>query len=170
MKVRLEHANLSVRDVEAMIRFLKTAFPEFRIRGEGTNRNGIRWVHVGTNDTYIVLNQAKTESARHWIPYSGEPGVNHLAYEVDDVESLRVRLSAAGYRDSTMSCPIRSAHLTRLTSRSTRTPHRAALRADRPLPVSRTLRRASWTPGLWISTYCSQAFGTRRRRVMCSTL
>ena len=102
MKVRLEHANLSVRDVEAMIRFLMTAFPEFRIRGEGTNRNGIRWVHVGTNDTYIVLNQAKADSARHWIPYSGEPGVNHLAYEVDDVESLRLRLNAAGYRDSTV--------------------------------------------------------------------
>ena len=59
MKVRLEHANLSVRDVEAMIRFLMTAFPDFRIRGEGTNRNGIRWVHVGTHETYIVLNQAK---------------------------------------------------------------------------------------------------------------
>jgi catechol 2,3-dioxygenase-like lactoylglutathione lyase family enzyme len=102
MEARLEHANLSVRDVEAMIRFLMTAFPEFRIRGEGTNRNGIRWVHIGTNDTYIVLNQAKTESTRHWIPYSGEPGVNHLAYEVDDVESLRVRLNAAGYRDSTV--------------------------------------------------------------------
>jgi len=71
MKVRLEHANLSVRDVEAMIRFLMTAFPEFRIRGEGTSLNGIRWVHVGTHDTYIVLNQAKTDSAAHWIPYSG---------------------------------------------------------------------------------------------------
>ena len=85
-----------------MIRFLMTAFPEFRIRGEGTNRNGIRWVHVGSNDTYIVLNQAKTESARRWIPYSGEPGLNHLAYEVDDVESLRVRLTATGYGDSTV--------------------------------------------------------------------
>ncbi len=102
MQARLEHANLSVRDVEAMIRFLMTAFPEFRIRGEETNRNGIRWVHGGTNDTYIVLNQAKTEPATHWIPYSGEPGVNHLAYEVDDVESLRLRLKAAGYRDSTV--------------------------------------------------------------------
>jgi len=37
MEVRLEHSNLSVRDVEAMIRFLMTAFPGFRIRGEGTN-------------------------------------------------------------------------------------------------------------------------------------
>ena len=28
--------------------------------------------------------------------------MNHLAYEVDDVESLRLRLTAAGYRDSTV--------------------------------------------------------------------
>ena len=40
MAVRLEHANVSVRDLEEMIRFLKTAFPEFRIRGQGTNRDG----------------------------------------------------------------------------------------------------------------------------------
>jgi catechol 2,3-dioxygenase-like lactoylglutathione lyase family enzyme len=36
------------------------------------------------------------------MPYSGEPGVNHLAYEVDDVESLRARLMAAGFRESTV--------------------------------------------------------------------
>jgi len=34
--------------------------------------------------------------------YRGDPGVNHLAYEVDDVESLRVRLKSAEYRDSTV--------------------------------------------------------------------
>ena len=36
------------------------------------------------------------------MPYSGEPGVNHLAYEVDDVESLRATLKAAGFRESTV--------------------------------------------------------------------
>jgi hypothetical protein len=30
MAVRLEHANLIVRDINGMIRFLQTAFPEFR--------------------------------------------------------------------------------------------------------------------------------------------
>jgi catechol 2,3-dioxygenase-like lactoylglutathione lyase family enzyme len=29
------------------------------------------------------------------------PGVNHLAYEVDDVDALRNRMTAAGYMDST---------------------------------------------------------------------
>ena len=101
MRFHLEHANLSVRDIEAMMVFLRTAFPEFRVRGEGRNHDGGRWIHFGTDDTYIALNEAKAASTRHWIPYSGEPGVNHLAYEVDDVESVRVRLHTKGFRDST---------------------------------------------------------------------
>ena len=64
-------------------------------------RDGSRWVHLGTDDTYVALNQATTGSTRHWVPYSGEPGLNHLAYEVDDVEAVRIRLKTAGFRDST---------------------------------------------------------------------
>ena len=102
MGCRLEHANLGVRNIEAMILFLKTAFPEFRVRGEGISRDATRWIHIGTDDTYIALGQANSDSGRHWAPYAGEPGVNHLAYEVDDVESLQARLKAAGYRESTV--------------------------------------------------------------------
>jgi catechol 2,3-dioxygenase-like lactoylglutathione lyase family enzyme len=101
MTLRLEHANLGVRDIEAMIRFLKTAFPQFEVRGEGKSRDGTRWVHIGTDDTYIALGEARADSSRRWQPYSGEPGVNHLAYEVDEVGSLHARLTAAGYREST---------------------------------------------------------------------
>jgi len=43
MAFRLEHANLGVGDIAAMIRFLKTAFPEFRVRAEGNSRDGTRW-------------------------------------------------------------------------------------------------------------------------------
>ena len=99
--VRLEHANLCVRDIESMIRFLQTAFPEFRVRGEGISNDGSRWVHVGTDETYIALGQSRTEPRQNWRPYDGMPGVNHLAYEVDDVEGVRKRMMAAGYRDST---------------------------------------------------------------------
>src|ERR1700675_5008425 len=52
MATRLEHANVCVRDLDAMIRFLETAFPEFHVRGEGTSNDGTRWVHVGTDETY----------------------------------------------------------------------------------------------------------------------
>ena len=102
MAVRLEHANLIVRDVDGMIRFLQTAFPDFRIRRDAAGKDGTRWVHVGTDETYIALNEATAEHGRRWTPYQGEPGVNHLGYEVDDVEALRRRLDAAGYENSTV--------------------------------------------------------------------
>ena len=101
MSVRLEHANMSVRDIDVMIRFLQAAFPEFRVRGKGTSANGTRWVHVGTDETYIALNPATVEPGKQWVPYTGELGGNHLAYEVDDVEAVHSRLTAAGYREST---------------------------------------------------------------------
>jgi len=101
MATRLEHANISVGNIDGMIRFLQTAFPEFRVRGEGVSQDGTRWLHIGTDNTYIALSQAQVEPGTRFKPYSGASGVNHLAYVVDDVESLRKRLTAAGYRDST---------------------------------------------------------------------
>ncbi len=101
MIARLEHANLTVRNIDEMIRFLETAFPEFQVRGEGKSWDGSRWVHVGTQETYIALSPFKVEPEQRWAPYRGLPGVNHLAYEVDDVEALCARMKAAGYREST---------------------------------------------------------------------
>ena len=100
MKIRLEHANLTVRDLDAMVAFLTTAFPDFVIRREGLNE-GRRWMHLGTNDTYLALNEATAVPAEPWVPYSGKPGSNHLGYEVDDVDGLRSRMTVAGYRDTT---------------------------------------------------------------------
>ena len=100
MEIRLEHANIVVRDLEAAVRFLNAAFPEFRVRREGLNE-GRRWMHIGTDNTYIALNEASAEPAENWVPYSGKPGVNHLGYEVKDVDALRERLAAAGFKDST---------------------------------------------------------------------
>lgn len=102
MPVRMEHANVTVRDIAAMIRFLQTAFPDFRVRGEGVSHEGVRWVHVGTDETYIALSEARVQPGSHFEPYSGAPGVNHVAYEVDDVDAIRARMAAAGYRDSTV--------------------------------------------------------------------
>ncbi|MDJ0786687.1 MAG: VOC family protein [Myxococcota bacterium] len=99
---RLEHANLIVRDLEAELRFIQTAFPEFEVRAEGQSWTGARWLHVGTDDTYLALNEATEEPAEAWVPYAGKPGLNHLGYEVEDAAALRERMRAAGYRDSTV--------------------------------------------------------------------
>jgi catechol 2,3-dioxygenase-like lactoylglutathione lyase family enzyme len=88
--------------MDGMIKFLITAFPEFNIRFEDKDSDGNRWVHIGTDYTYLALEQATKEPVKKWIPYAGYPGVNHLGVEVDDVDALSDRLNAAGYKDSTI--------------------------------------------------------------------
>ena len=100
MAIRMEHANLHVRHFDEAVKFLTAAFPEFQVRSE-SEQNGLRWMHIGTNETYIALNETREAGAKGWAPYSGKPGVNHLGYEVDDVEAVRDRLAAAGFREST---------------------------------------------------------------------
>ena len=102
MTLRLDHANLTVRDLDGTVRFLQTAFPDFRIRGGGTGFDGRRWLHIGNDDAYLALNEAKDDASEAWVPYSGRPGLNHVGFEVDDADGLRERLRAAGYRDTTV--------------------------------------------------------------------
>ncbi len=99
MTARLEHANLSVTDVDAMLGFILAAFPEFRERHDSGSADPERWVHVGDADTYIALNRVRAEvrEARRHSYYS--PGFNHLGFVVEDLDSLRARLLAGGYRE-----------------------------------------------------------------------
>ena len=103
MLVRLEHANICVKNIYLMICFLETAFPDFRVRGKGLSQDGtIKWLHIGTDDTYIALQQAEKNAVSDWTPNSGKPGVNHLAYEVDEIDSLRNRLISNGFKELTV--------------------------------------------------------------------
>ena len=100
MAARLDHANLLVRDIEGMVRFLRTAVPALRVRGGGGS-GADRWLHLGTDEFYVALEQATVEPAEAWTPYAGRPGTNHLGIEVDDADAVRRRLCEAGYRDTT---------------------------------------------------------------------
>lgn len=92
---RLEHANLSVTDADALTRFICSAFPRFRVRGGGDDHAGRPWRHVGDDDFYIALQTVPKSGVR--TPYSNSPGMNHLGWEVDDLNALRERMLAAGY-------------------------------------------------------------------------
>ena len=71
----LEHNNITVGNLDATIKFLQTALPEFEIRGSGVH-NGRKWVHIGTEESYLALNEAviRYEEAER---YSGI-GFNHM--------------------------------------------------------------------------------------------
>ncbi len=105
MPARLEHANINVRSIDEAIRFLTAAFPEFRVRGRG-EVEGRPWVHVGTEQSYLALNEFESEAGGSTGGASGtrEPAfgrepLNHLGFVVDDAEALATRLLAAGYRE-----------------------------------------------------------------------
>jgi len=96
MGTRLEHANLTVRDLESALRFLQTAAPDWRVRhrAEGDRK----WVHFGDDRTYLALEEAREEGELQ----SGEylrPDINHLGLVVDDLEAATARLLGAGYRE-----------------------------------------------------------------------
>ena len=84
--VKLEHANLSVRNTEAMKKFIMTAFPDFRLRGGATDSQGRPWCHVGNDDFYVALQSVPESTLR--APYDNATGLNHLGWEVDDLDVL----------------------------------------------------------------------------------
>lgn len=100
MNARLEHANLCVENVDAMLKFVLNAFPEFRVRHDSGIDDPERWVHVGDDEQYLALSQARKPSTMTRQPYSQQPGFNHLGFVVDDAEAVRGRLLRAGYKES----------------------------------------------------------------------
>ena len=94
-RMRLEHANLSVVHTDAMERFLCAAFPDFRRRGGGVDSRNRPWRHVGNDDFYIALQTVPNNLDR--TPYSDDAGLNHLGWEVDDLDALVIRLAVAGF-------------------------------------------------------------------------
>lgn len=96
--VRLEHINLVVKDIEPTLTFLKTAFPQWRVRGQGDSKWGNtprRWLHFGDDDYYITLNDSANGTIRDLKGI--EPGMAHMGFVVDDLEAMIQRLSEAGY-------------------------------------------------------------------------
>lgn len=92
--IYLEHANITVNDIQEAIKFFQTAFPHFQIRGHG---NQIReWVHLGDDYTYIALNQAKVSDLKTDKDYD-TIGVNHLGFVVQDVDEIASNLLRNGY-------------------------------------------------------------------------
>jgi catechol 2,3-dioxygenase-like lactoylglutathione lyase family enzyme len=97
MPARLEHANINVRSIDETIRFLTTAFPEFKVRGRGV-QNGVYWLHIGTDDSYLALNELSADSPR--VAGSDTGPLNHLGVVVDDAEAVADRLRQAGYQET----------------------------------------------------------------------
>ena len=93
-KIYLEHANITVSDLQKSIHFFQTAFPHFVVRGGG---NDLReWVHLGDNETYIAINELignRIERENY-----DDLGINHLGFVVENVNEIANRLLENGYK------------------------------------------------------------------------
>tara|TARA_B110000285_G_C14505590_1_gene330073 strand:+ start:68 stop:487 length:420 start_codon:yes stop_codon:yes gene_type:complete len=93
-KIYLEHANITVSDLQKSIHFFQSAFPHFKIRAKGeTSRE---WVHFGDNTTYIAINQSVNERPIDRENYD-DLGINHIGFVVEDLNSIVKLLLEAGY-------------------------------------------------------------------------
>lgn len=102
MQCRLEHANITVLDLDEAVRFLTTAFPHYKVRGGGEEDHGdwkMKWLHLGTDDTYIAL-MATDVAVPHERAVHQTTGINHVGFEVDDTDAVKGAIEAAGYKCS----------------------------------------------------------------------
>ena len=93
--IYLEHANITVNDLQEATKFFQTAFPHFKIRGGGNEMR--EWIHLGDDDTYIAINQAKQSDLKTDKNYD-KIGINHLGFVVQDVEEIANNLLSNGYK------------------------------------------------------------------------
>ena len=96
----LEHADITVPDIDAAIAFLQVVEPRLVVRHDETPEGSYRWAHIGVENCYIALQEPHLgsdpqESRRPYKDY----GVNHLGWVVDDFDAVIGRLNAHGYRE-----------------------------------------------------------------------
>lgn len=98
---QLEHANITVPNIDAAIRFIQLAAPDFKVRHDAISGIGYRWVHIGNEHSYIALQAIHPgHSGVQPNPTYVNYGVNHLALRIDNAETVEANLLAQGYRQN----------------------------------------------------------------------
>ena len=94
----LEHVNLVVDDIDAMLTFYRAAFPHWRVRDTGKgewNGKARTWLHFGDDYHYIALSDHGEGRNRDLAGHS--VGFAHFAYVTNNLDTVINRLQAAGF-------------------------------------------------------------------------
>ena len=89
----LEHANVTVKDLDRSIDFYRELL-DFEVRWRGTVSSGAPAAHVGGDHFYLALFEA-TRDGEFDRDYDS-PGLNHVGFVVDDLDDKRGRLAKWG--------------------------------------------------------------------------
>lgn len=97
--IRLEHINLVVADIDAMLSFYGAAMPHWHVRGGGDGTwygKPRRWLHFGDEFSYIALSDNGEGDNRNLEGH--QQGLAHFAFVTSDLNALRKRMQDAGYQ------------------------------------------------------------------------
>ena len=96
--LRLEHINLVVKDIPAMLKFYQAAFPNWKIRDSGDGEwsgKPRKWLHFGDDYQYLALSDHDEGENRDLDGH--QVGLAHFAYETENIDAVIKRLTDAGY-------------------------------------------------------------------------
>ena len=96
--MRLDHATLTVSNLDKSFDFYHRVL-DFEKRWEGTAMGAsgpVRAIHIGTQDTYLSL--FETDKSDRAPANYGDPGLNHLGFQVKDLQSFRDKLAEVGVK------------------------------------------------------------------------
>ena len=94
----LEHVNLVVSDIDAMLHFYRAAFPQWRIRDEGHGEwhgKPRKWLHFGDDYHYLALSDHGEGPNRKLEGHT--TGLAHFAYVTNNLDAVIQRLQHAAY-------------------------------------------------------------------------
>lgn len=98
--IHLEHAFVTVRDLDRSLAFYGQVFPRWTVRWEGRSRAGGRWVHFGQpgagQPSYLSLYESP-DGTRKPTEYE-DVAIQHLGFAHPDVPGLVDRLAGVALR------------------------------------------------------------------------
>ncbi|MFT6168109.1 MAG: catechol 2,3-dioxygenase-like lactoylglutathione lyase family enzyme [Celeribacter sp.] len=96
VQVRLEHANITVTNLDDTTQWLKAVF-DWDLRWKGPSIYDGVSAHVGGKDSYLALYQPSTMPQKGPVSYNTRAGLNHVAVVVDDLDAIEARLKTEGF-------------------------------------------------------------------------
>ena len=96
--LHLEHINLTVPDIPAMLDFYQAAFPHWKVRTSGDGEwygKPRTWLHFGDDFQYLALSDGGEGENRDLTGH--QVGLAHFAFVTSDIDAVTKRLTAAGY-------------------------------------------------------------------------
>ncbi|GEM74453.1 VOC family protein [Vibrio sagamiensis] len=96
--IQLEHVNLVVKDIPAVLKFYLAAFPHWKVRAEGTGEwhgKPRNWLHFGDDYQYLAFSDHGEDVNRNLSGH--QVGLAHFAYVTNNIDGVIKRLTSAGY-------------------------------------------------------------------------